>query len=47
MDLQDALQFAGVGKVRAHYLTNRLERGNDIFGEMKQGRIDGRIVLQF
>ena len=47
MDLQDALQFAGERKVRAHYSTDRLERINDIFRDMKQGRIDGRIVLQF
>ena len=47
MDLQEALQFAGEGKVRAHYSTDRLERINDIFRDMKQGRIDGRIVLQF
>ncbi len=47
MDLQEALQFAGEGKVRAHYSTDRLERVNDIFREMKQGRIDGRVVLQF
>jgi len=33
--------------VRAHYATDRLERVNDSFREMKQGRIDGRIVLQF
>jgi D-arabinose 1-dehydrogenase-like Zn-dependent alcohol dehydrogenase len=33
--------------VRTHYSTDRLERINDIFREMKQGRIDGRIVLQF
>jgi propanol-preferring alcohol dehydrogenase len=47
MDLQEALQFAGEGKVRAHYSTDRLERINDIFREMKQGRIDGRVVLEF
>ena len=45
--MQEALQFAGEGKVRAHYSTNRLGRVNDIFRKMKQGRIDGRIVLQF
>jgi D-arabinose 1-dehydrogenase-like Zn-dependent alcohol dehydrogenase len=27
--------------------TDRLERVNDIFREMKQGRIGSRIVLQF
>jgi len=43
MDLQEALQFAGEGKVHAHYSTDRLERLNDIFREMKEGRI----LLQF
>jgi len=47
MDLQEALQFAGEGKVRSHYSTDRLERINDIFRDMKQGRIEGRVVLQF
>jgi propanol-preferring alcohol dehydrogenase len=47
MDLQEALQFADEGKVRAHYSTDRLERVNDILREMKQGRIDGRVVLEF
>lgn len=47
MDLQEALEFAGEGKVHAHYSTDRLERINDIFREMKQGRIDGRVVLEF
>jgi alcohol dehydrogenase, propanol-preferring len=47
MDLQEALQFAGEGKVRAHYSTDRLERINHIFQEMKRGRIDGRVVLEF
>jgi propanol-preferring alcohol dehydrogenase len=46
MDLQEALEFAGEGKVRSHYSTDRLERINHIFGEMKQGRIDGRVVLE-
>jgi propanol-preferring alcohol dehydrogenase len=47
MDLQEALRFAGEGKVRTHYSTDRLERINDIFRDMKQGRIDGRVVLRF
>src|SRR5512145_686161 len=45
-DLQESLEFAGEGKVRAHYSTDRLERINQIFGEMKQGRIDGRVMLE-
>jgi propanol-preferring alcohol dehydrogenase len=47
MDLQEALQFAGEGKVASHYTTDRLENINGIFGAMKAGRIDGRVVLEF
>jgi propanol-preferring alcohol dehydrogenase len=46
MDLQEALQFAADGKVAAHYSTDRLDNINHIFDAMKQGRIDGRIVLE-
>jgi propanol-preferring alcohol dehydrogenase len=47
MDLQEALQFAGEGKVASHYSTDRLENINKIFSAMKQGRIDGRVVMKF
>jgi propanol-preferring alcohol dehydrogenase len=47
MDLIEALQFAGEGKVKSHFSTDRLENINAIFGEMKSGRIDGRVVLEF
>ncbi len=47
LDLQEALQFAGEGKVASHYSTDRLDNINAIFGAMKQGRIDGRVVLEF
>jgi propanol-preferring alcohol dehydrogenase len=46
MDLQEALQFAGEGKVASHYATDKLENINGIFGAMKAGRIDGRVVLE-
>lgn len=46
MDLQEALQFAGEGKVASHYSTDKLENINGIFGAMKAGRIDGRVVLE-
>lgn len=45
-DLQEALDFAGEGKVKAHYSEDRLDRINDIFAQMHQGRIDGRIVVR-
>lgn len=47
LDLLEALQFAGEGKVRSHYSTDRLENINTVFDAMKQGRIDGRVVLEF
>jgi len=45
-DLQEALQFAADGAVHAHYSTDKLERINDILRKMKEGRIDGRVVLE-
>lgn len=44
-DLEEALAFAGEGKVKTHYSTDQIENINDIFGRMKAGHIDGRIVL--
>jgi len=44
-DLEEALAFAGEGKVKTHYSTDRIENINKIFGRMKAGHIDGRIVL--
>ena len=44
-DLQESLEFAGEGKVAAHYSMERLDNINAIFGRMKAGGIDGRIVV--
>ncbi|OYV38436.1 MAG: zinc-dependent alcohol dehydrogenase [Rhodospirillales bacterium 20-64-7] len=44
-DLEEALEFAGEGKVAAHFSWDRLENINAIFARMEQGGIDGRIVL--
>ncbi|NMG35134.1 alcohol dehydrogenase AdhP [Azoarcus sp. TTM-91] len=44
-DLEEALAFAGEGKVASHFSTDRLENINTIFARMKEGRIDGRVVL--
>ena len=44
-DLQESLEFAAQGKVKAHYTTNKLENINAIFEQMKAGGIDGRIVM--
>ncbi|MDV7211990.1 alcohol dehydrogenase AdhP [Azotobacter beijerinckii] len=47
LDLQEALDFAGQGKVRATVASEPLENINDIFTRMHEGRIEGRIVLDF
>lgn len=44
-DLEEALQFAGEGKVASHFSWDKLENINDIFGRMELGKIDGRMVL--
>jgi len=45
-DMQEAIAFAVEGKVKATVHTARLEDINDVFDQMKQGRIDGRVVLE-
>ena len=47
LDLQEALNFAGQGKVKATVATERLENINDIFARMHAGDIQGRIVIDF
>jgi propanol-preferring alcohol dehydrogenase len=44
-DLQEALEFAGEGKVAAHYSMDKLDTINAIFAQMKAGKIDGRVVV--
>ncbi len=44
-DLEEALQFAADGKVKATIETQPLGSINDIFDRLKQGRVNGRIVL--
>ena len=39
--------FAAAGAVRAHTATARLEEINEVFDKMVEGKIDGRIVLDF
>lgn len=46
LDLLEALQFAGEGKVASHYSTDRIENINAIFDAMRAGSIDGRVVLE-
>jgi len=44
-DLAEALAFAAEGKVRTHFHRARLEDINQVFADLKAGRVDGRIVL--
>lgn len=45
LDLQESLDFAGMGKVKATVHRDRLENINGIFAKMHRGEIEGRIVL--
>ncbi|WP_130804053.1 alcohol dehydrogenase AdhP [Acinetobacter ihumii] len=47
LDLKEALEIAARGKVKAHISVEPLENINDIFERMEQGKIDGRIVIDF
>jgi propanol-preferring alcohol dehydrogenase len=45
LDLQESLDFAAEGKVKATVATAKLEDINDVFDRMHKGQIEGRIVL--
>lgn len=45
LDLVEALQFAGDGKVKATVAPAKLDDINDVFEKMEKGAIEGRIVL--
>ncbi|MFT3776394.1 MAG: alcohol dehydrogenase AdhP [Minicystis sp.] len=45
MDLKEALALAGEGKVRATIERRPMSAINEIFGRMKEGHINGRVVL--
>jgi propanol-preferring alcohol dehydrogenase len=44
-DLGEALQFAGEGKLAAHYATASLVEVNDILQRFQERRIEGRVVM--
>jgi alcohol dehydrogenase, propanol-preferring len=44
-DLEEALQFAAEGKVKATIEEQPLGSINDIFDRLKKGKVNGRIVL--
>jgi len=46
-DMQEALQFAADGKVKAIVSTAKLDDINEIFDRMEKGEINGRVVLEF
>lgn len=45
LDLQESLEYAADGKVKATIKTEKLENINDIFARMHKGQIEGRIVI--
>ncbi|ALP66244.1 alcohol dehydrogenase AdhP [Paraburkholderia caribensis] len=44
-DLQESLDFAAQGSVRAHIHRDRLENINKVFGQLREGTVDGRVVM--
>ena len=44
-DLRETLELAARGLVRCNHTKARMEDINDVFDEMRAGRIDGRVVL--
>jgi alcohol dehydrogenase, propanol-preferring len=45
-DLQEALEFAGEGKVRTIFTESRLDNINAVFDRMRKGDIEGRVVMR-
>lgn len=45
-DLQEALAFAGEGKVKSVYSVDTLDNINGVLTRLREGRIEGRVVLQ-
>jgi alcohol dehydrogenase, propanol-preferring len=45
-DLQEALAFAGEGKIHTTFSEDRLENINAVFARMTRGEIEGRIVMR-
>jgi propanol-preferring alcohol dehydrogenase len=42
-----AVSFAAEGKVESHIHTATLDQIKQVFGDLKAGRIDGRMVIKF
>ena len=45
-DLQETLALAARGLVKCSFTSAQMEDINDVFDEMRAGKIDGRIVLE-
>jgi alcohol dehydrogenase, propanol-preferring len=45
--LAEAIAFAAEGHVRSHIHKMKLEDINEVFANMKAGKIDGRMVMTF
>lgn len=46
-DLQESLDFAAEGKVRAHIQRERLDNINAVLTDLRNGNVSGRMVLTF
>jgi alcohol dehydrogenase, propanol-preferring len=46
-DLAEAIEFAAEGKVRAHIHKTTLDNINQVFSDLKAGKVDGRMVITF
>jgi propanol-preferring alcohol dehydrogenase len=44
--LREVLELAAAGKVKCQVETRPLEQVNEVFEEMRRGRITGRVVLK-
>jgi propanol-preferring alcohol dehydrogenase len=46
-DLQESLQFAAEGKIKATIETQTLDAINDVLGRLRSGKVNGRVVIKF
>jgi len=46
-DLAEAIAFAAEGKIRVQLSEARLENVNQVFADLKSGRVNGRVVISF
>jgi propanol-preferring alcohol dehydrogenase len=46
-DLKEALEFYARGQIHPTVATRDLSEINAVFDEMKQGKIDGRVVIKY